>query len=48
MYIASAYLLHIEGGTLEETRLDLINVPSVKGYEGRRNFGEYPSPKLGE
>jgi hypothetical protein len=39
-YMALAYLLHIEGGPRRPC-LKLINVPSVKGYKGWRNFGEF-------
>src|SRR5215210_4848543 len=38
-YIALAYLPLREGGT-RMPRLKLINVPSVKGYKGSRNFRE--------
>src|SRR5918995_3738565 len=45
-YMALAYLLHIEGGPRRPC-LKLINVSSVKGYKGWRNFGECPKPEVG-
>ena len=38
-YMALAYLVHIEGGPRRPC-LKLINVSSVKGYKGWRNFRE--------